>query len=193
MSIMLSISTQGRIFQLGPMVIVQFSTNLNQNFSLDAFLRWLTTKQHSLIIAECPTRRDDMKTGLFLLLFVSSLCFAGDVTLTWTHDAPETVTGYEVIWTSSNGVTGRQQVSGDQFEWIHSNLDAGQSISYQLYAFNAGGYSDPTKTVTAEINSPIESPPNMMPIPIHIEIIAPEMPSFSGKCSVDFECKFNEN
>lgn len=132
-----------------------------------------------------------MKYLIIVLLLISPLAFAGSVTITFTHPEPETVTGFEILWVSSTGDTGRQKLEADQMSWDHTNLDPGQAITYEAYAFNDSGYSDPTPQVTANIQPKSEAPNNNITIPVYVAPQIPGSPSISGKCSVEFECTFN--
>ena len=109
-----------------------------------------------------------MKTILIALLLISPLAFAESVIVSFSHPEPETVTGFEILWVSSTGETGRQKLEADQMSWEHTDLETGQSITYEAYAFNDVGYSEPTPQVTANIHPKSEAPSNTITIPVYV-------------------------
>lgn len=118
-----------------------------------------------------------MKTiYLAIFLLISPLAFAESVLVSFTHPEPETVTGFEIRWMSSTGESGFEQLPPDQMSWEHTNLETGQSITYEAYAFNAGGYSTPTPQVTAVINPEVETPDNTIEVPVYVTPIRPSKP-----------------
>ena len=135
-----------------------------------------------------------IRLSIFALLLLAiailscQMANAADLALSWTApDGP--VDGYEIRWVSSNGNTGIEGVSGEDTSFVHTGLDAGQTITYQMYAFNSAGYSGPSETLTIAINPLVVVPDGNLTAPIYVQTPIPVSPDFSYSCSVDVQCE----
>ena len=130
-------------------------------------------------------------TGVLLgLLAVCSIagevdfkCWAGEGTVPGNRP-----TEFEVRWLSSTGASGTKILPADACEWRHTNLEPGQSITYQTYSVNPFGYSDPSEPVTVPIHPKAEVPPNTMQPPIYLAPTLPLQPGSSFSCSGNITC-----
>jgi len=79
----------------------------------------------------------------------------GQIVIAWDASRDDSVTGYQVV-RARNGATSRVDVSTNEF--VDPGLDDGDIYSYSVIAIGAGGQSERSESVTAQVGADTNPP-----------------------------------